>query len=613
MAAVDDPKTLGRTRLSFASEAEIDEFAATLDKFERGELTADQWRVYRLVRGNYGQRQDVVQMIRVKVPQGILDAPQLDALADVADTWSRGFGHITTRQNVQFHFLQPHDVEKAMYRLAEAGLTSREACGSAVRNITGCPFAGVAADEVFDVTPYAEAMTRYLLRHRLSSSLPRKFKIAFEGCASEDHSLTPINDLGFRARIRNGVRGFHVSAGGGTSTVCTSGRELFEFLPAAEIFEVAEATIRVFHRLGDFKHKQRNRMKFLIKELGWDGWRAEFDKELRTFREEGGAPLSFPEDALAVEAAPDWPRTTAPSIAECAERASSAVVRGPGLLPDSAPRSAAVRYDLQWASTNVRPQKQPGYSTVTVTLPLGDLTGAQLRIIGDLAQAYGDGTVRTTVRQGLLFRWVRNQDVAELYRRLAAAAMGQGGANTVADVTSCPGAESCKLAVTQSRGHPARAAGPHLRRPRPRHQDQRLPQRLRPASRGRHRLPGQRAQGRRPGPAPVLPDGGRRRGREGRRPLRAPGRQGPRAPRGHRGRAIDRPLPRGEGDGRDGDGLLPAGGHRPREGDDRGPGARARGGDHSHRLRGPRRAGRLRGHDHAGRVQRVAASRTTRA
>src|SRR5882762_5656090 len=231
MAAVDDPKTLGRTRLSFANEAEIDEFAATLDKFERGELTPDQWRAYRLVRGNYGQRQDVVQMIRVKIPQGILDASQLTALADVADTWSRGFGHITTRQNVQFHFLQPHDVELAMRRLAEAGLTSREACGSAVRNITGCPYAGVAADEVFDVTPYAEALTRYLLRHPLSSSLPRKFKIAFEGCASEDHALTAINDIGFRARVRdtNGtaVRGFHVRAGGGTSTLATSASELF--------------------------------------------------------------------------------------------------------------------------------------------------------------------------------------------------------------------------------------------------------------------------------------------------------------------------------------------------------------------------------------------------
>jgi sulfite reductase beta subunit-like hemoprotein len=452
MAAVDDPKTLGRTRLSFASEAEIDEFAATLDKFERGELTADQWRAYRLVRGNYGQRQDVVQMIRVKIPQGVLDGPQLEALADVADTWSRGFGHITTRQNVQFHFLQPHDVELAMRRVAEAGLTTREACGSSVRNITGCPYAGVAADEVFDVTPYAEALTRYLLRHPLSSSLPRKFKIAFEGCASEDHSLTPINDLGFRARLRGGVRGFHLVAGGGTSTVATSARELFDFLPADEIFEVAEAVLRVFHRLGDFKHKQRNRMKFLIRELGWDGWRAEFERELQAFREEGGAPFALPPDHVPGETAPDGPRPLPPSIADVAARARAAVVRGPGLVPETTPFSPTVRYDLQWASTNVRPQKQAGYSVVIVTIPLGDVTGAQLRILGELAQAYGDGTVRTTVRQGVLFRWVRNADVPELYRRLAAAGLGLGGADTVADVASCPGAESCRLAVTQSRG-----------------------------------------------------------------------------------------------------------------------------------------------------------------
>src|SRR3954463_7785137 len=224
MAAVDDPKTLGRTRLSFANEAEIDEFAATLDKFERGELTPDQWRAYRLVRGNYGQRQDVVQMLRVKIPQGILDGAQLVALADVADTWSRGFGHITTRQNVQFHFLQPHDVELAMRRVAEAGLTTREACGSSVRNITGCPYAGVAADERFDVTPYADATTRYFLRKTISSTLPRKFKIAFEGCP-EDHTAIAINDLSFHAELGpEGARGFRVLAGGGRGVVVEKGR-----------------------------------------------------------------------------------------------------------------------------------------------------------------------------------------------------------------------------------------------------------------------------------------------------------------------------------------------------------------------------------------------------
>src|SRR6202521_683256 len=222
MAVTDDPKTLGRTRLSFAGEADIDEFVSVLDKFERGELTPEQWRMFRLVRGTYGQRQPGdVQMLRVKVPQGVLNIAQLEALAEVGERFSRGFGHITTRQNIQFHFVKLHDVETAMRMLAEAGLTTREACGNSVRNITACPYAGVAADERFDVTPYAEALTRYLLRHPLSSTLPRKFKIAFEGCP-EDHAVTAINDIGWRARVEivDGVpvRGFRVTVGGGTST-----------------------------------------------------------------------------------------------------------------------------------------------------------------------------------------------------------------------------------------------------------------------------------------------------------------------------------------------------------------------------------------------------------
>src|SRR5882672_3653081 len=305
MSVVDDPKTFGRARLSFASQADIDEFVTTLERYERGELTPDQWRTFRLVRGTYGQRQaDDAQMLRVKIPQGVLTSDQLEALADVGERYSRGFGHITTRQNLQFHFVKLHDVELAMRRLADAGLTTREACGSAVRNITACPYAGVAHDEPFDVTPYAEALTRYLLRHPLSSRLPRKFKIAFEGCA-EDHIFTAINDLGFRARVSgtNGARrlGFRVTAGGGTAILPTSGGLLFEFLPAGEILEVAEAVLRVFARLGDYKHKQRNRMKFLIRELGWDGWRAELDRALAEVRAEGGKRLPFDPDRPPVE------------------------------------------------------------------------------------------------------------------------------------------------------------------------------------------------------------------------------------------------------------------------------------------------------------------------
>src|SRR6187402_3129795 len=227
MSVVDDPNTYGRARLGFATAADIDEFADVLGQFERGEIGSDEWRAFRLVRGTYGQRQaEDASMVRVKIPQGVLTGAQLEALADVADLHSRGFAHITTRQNVQFHFMRLHDVEPAMRRLAEAGLTTREACGNSVRNITACPFAGVSADELFDITPYAEALTRYLLRHPLSASLPRKFKIAFEGCP-EDHAFTAINDIGWRARVEivDGVpvRGFRVTVGGGTSTFAKSG------------------------------------------------------------------------------------------------------------------------------------------------------------------------------------------------------------------------------------------------------------------------------------------------------------------------------------------------------------------------------------------------------
>jgi sulfite reductase (NADPH) hemoprotein beta-component len=457
MSVVDNSGTLGRARLSFASEADIDEFVATLEKFERGELTPDEWRAFRLVRGTYGQRQTGdVQMLRVKIPQGILTARQLDALADVGERYSRGFGHITTRQNMQFHFVRLSDAEPAMRRLAEAGLTTREACGNSVRNITACQYAGVAADEVFDVTPYADALTRYLLRHRLSSCLPRKFKIAFEGCA-DDHAIVGMHDLGFRAveRTTGSDRelGFRVVVGGGTSIMCKSASVLYDFLPANEILNVAEAIIRVFHKYGDYKHKQRNRMKFMMKDMGWERWKAECELALAAVTSEGGVGLPFDANNPPVEHEPDWERAAGPSVLETVARATGSKVKGPGITPQVRPVFPVMNGDYsRWLQTNVRPQKQAGYLIVGTTVPLGDVTCEQMRVIGDMASAYSDSTVRVSADQNLFFRWVRKSNVAELYRRLSAAGLGLAGAEGIADVTSCPGAESCKLAVTQSRG-----------------------------------------------------------------------------------------------------------------------------------------------------------------
>jgi len=451
MAVTDDARTLGRARLDFAETRDIDEFVDMLGKYERGEISAEDWRKFRLLRGTYGQRQpEAVHMMRVKIPQGVLTSAQLRSLAGVATSYSRGFAHITTRQNVQLHFVPLAQVEDAMRALADTGLTTREACGNSVRNITACPYAGVAEGEIFDVTPYAEAMTRYFLRHPLSSSLPRKFKIAFEGCP-EDHAVAAIHDIGWRARVVNGRRGFRVTVGGGTAILVNTGTLLYDFLPVEEMLDVAEAVIRVFHRYGDRKHMQRNRMKFLIKALGWDEWRARFDKALEEFRAEGGASLPFSAAAVPVEEAPSWPKPIPPTPKMAAALAETSV-KGPGIVPGSVRLQTLPDAYVRWTRSNVQRQRQAGYVCVTARLPLGDFTAGQAQVLADLAEAYGDGTVRLSIDQNVIFRWVPASAVQGFYDRLDAAGLATPDAGTIADVTSCPGAETCRLAVTQSRG-----------------------------------------------------------------------------------------------------------------------------------------------------------------
>ena len=280
-----------------------------LGRFERGEIGPDEWRAFRLVRGTYGQRQTGdAQMLRVKIPQGILDAPQLNALADVAERYSRGFGHITTRQNIQLHFLKLHDVEPAMRRLAEAGLTTREACGNSVRNITACPYCrgrrGRAVRrhalrrgaDALSAAASAELVAAAQVQDRVRRLRPRSHR--------ERDQRHRLARAGARPSTAARERGFRVTVAGGTATMMRAGHVLFEFVPAGEMFNVAEAIVRVFHRLGDYKHKQRNRLKFLVKSLGWDGFRAEFERELEAFRAEGGAPLPFDPERPPVERPP---------------------------------------------------------------------------------------------------------------------------------------------------------------------------------------------------------------------------------------------------------------------------------------------------------------------
>jgi sulfite reductase (NADPH) hemoprotein beta-component len=347
-----------------------------------------------------------------------------------------------------------------MRRLAEAGLTTREACGNSVRNITACAFAGVSRDEVFDVMPYAEALTRYLLRHPLSSKLPRKFKIGFEGCA-EDHTKVAINDLGFRATAsEDGARGFRVTVAGGTAILCRSGAVLHDFIATGEIYDVADAVMRVFAEFGDYKHKQRNRLKFLVKSLGWDRFLDEYHRALDVVRSEPRRERPFNPDTAPLDSPPDWPAPPAPDLAAIESRVASAQLRGTGTRPSLLP--VTNDSEQRWLRTNVQPQKQRGYAVAIVTIPLGDLTAPQFRVLGDLAATYSDGTVRVTVEQNLILRWVGTDRLHEFYRALEAARLNYSGHGTIADVVSCPGAETCRIAVTQSRGL-GHLLGEHLR------------------------------------------------------------------------------------------------------------------------------------------------------
>jgi sulfite reductase (NADPH) hemoprotein beta-component len=388
-------------------------------------------------------------MLRVKIPQGILSADALRAVADVSERFSRGFSHITTRQNVQFHFVKLAEVGEAMRVLAAAGLTTKEACGNSVRNITTSSTAGAAADEVFDPVPYAQWFTRFFLRHPLSSTLPRKFKVAFSG-GGRDHSFVTINDIGFFATIKDGVRGFRVTAAGGTATVTTSGKLLFEFVAAHEITAVGLALLSLFHEKGDRVHRHKNRMKFLVKQLGWDAFRADFSTRFEALRKDV-APPPWGDGVPPSEAPPAASSSPPPTTAELTAFVRDESLRGPGVVPRFLPTVGDDRGE-RFFRTNVAPQRHDGYSIVTVTVPLGDLSAGRWRALARLAESYGDGTVRTTPTQNLVFRWVRTADVRALYTHLRTLNLADPDPVSIADVGSCPGAESCKLAVTQSRG-----------------------------------------------------------------------------------------------------------------------------------------------------------------
>ncbi|HXU70937.1 MAG TPA: nitrite/sulfite reductase [Polyangia bacterium] len=416
--AVPDP-------LRFSSPADIDDFVDHLRRFESGELSSDQFRAYRLTRGTYGQRQQDVNMLRVKIPQGVLSAPQLERIADIADEYSRGFGHVTTRQNVQLHFVKLSRVPEAMTKLDEVGLTTREACGGTVRNVTACALAGVCNGSAFDVTPYGQAVTRHFLRNPICQSMPRKFKIALSGCG-DDCAQGAINDVAVLARVRNSERGFEIRVGGGLSTSPEDAHPLESFVPADRLLPVLEAVVRVFDRTGNRQNKSRARLKYVIRKLGLDGFRKEYEAELAKIDADGRGRIAID---VSNEVRPD------------------AVLRLRAPVRQTAAEDGFERF----YATNCIKQRQAGYYAVIARLDRGDITSAQLRGAAKLARQFSDGTVRLSNEQNLVYRFVPEASLTALHAELVTLGLGRAGARTIHDVTSCPGADTCNLAVTRSR------------------------------------------------------------------------------------------------------------------------------------------------------------------
>jgi sulfite reductase (ferredoxin) len=437
---------------------EVDIFETEIALRKQGKLEERLFAETRLRRGTYGQRYDNGQrhngktvqeiaypsgtltkgpntmwdapgMQRIKIPAGGLNADQLETLAELAEEYSDGIAHVTTRQDFQLHYVHIEDTPSVMRRLAAAGITTREACGNSVRNVTACPYAGVCPDELFDVTPYARALSKFLLGHPDCQNFGRKFKPSFSGCGQHACGLASMHDLGLIAaqRTENGEQkiGFEMYVGGGLGAVPYQAKLFDSFIPPEELLPISQAIARVFAKYGEKKNRSRARIKFLVQDLGIEKFR-----EL-VFEERKGLP-------------PD-PRWT--------EYVESSTAFKESALRPAGKRPLLGSADFQrWLKSNTRPQKQEGYSVVTIALPLGDITANQLRALADIARRFTKETLRSTVEQNILLRWVSDSDLYELWHALQAAHLADPTAETILDVVTCPGTDTCKLGISSSRG-----------------------------------------------------------------------------------------------------------------------------------------------------------------
>jgi sulfite reductase beta subunit-like hemoprotein len=420
---------------------EFDDFKTESTKFLAGETPEDEFIKFRLKQGVYGQRQADVQMIRVKLPFGGITPEQLEKFADVVERYvPLNKGHVTTRQNIQMHHIPLPDAELAIRELGEAGLSSREGCGNTVRNVTGDPWAGVAEDELFDLTPYAGAYVRYFVRHPTTQAMPRKIKTAFDASPG-GRAISEIHDIAYRARVREiatdggparQVRGAQMLVGGGTSIMPRKAPVLYEFveLENGEYLKIAEAVFRIFDRQDWLRvNRARARIKVFVDKFGIDELRRQVEEELqgdwvaeRDFSIEGRL---FLDDER--ESAPAPPATY------------------------GSPNGDLSEFE-RFRAANVRRQKQEGFVTVEAKIVRGDLTPEQFRGLAQIVREFSGGYARTTVQQNLVLRWVREESVYDVWRALSKLGLGEAGSREINDVVSCPGTDSCKLGITSSMG-----------------------------------------------------------------------------------------------------------------------------------------------------------------
>jgi sulfite reductase (ferredoxin) len=389
--------------------------------FREGKIDPDKFRSLRLVRGIYGQRQAGVQMIRIKLPLGRITTKQLRRIADISDEYGSSNLHATTRQDIQLHHVSLDRTPELWTKLEQDEITLREACGNTVRNITASPTAGIDKKELFDITPYANEMFRYLLRNPICQEMGRKFKIAFSA-TDDDTAFTYIHDLGFLPRIQNGQRGFKVVIAGGLGANPYLAQVAYEFLPADQMMPFTEGVIRVFDRYGERNRRMKARLKFLVDDIGLPAFMQLVEEEKKAVKIKSYVidDVEFSNPIL------------------------------PELIGDHEPLVINEEKFKNWSDTNVIEQKQEGYFGVYVKLPLGNLSSDLARKFADVIDQYASNELRVTVNQGYLIRYVRPQVLRHLFNALDKIGLAEPGFDSIADITACPGTESCALAISDS-------------------------------------------------------------------------------------------------------------------------------------------------------------------